>query len=66
MEPLSEAEEYDLYCAELWSEDPEVDLNSAPVDQNAPHGANSPEELDRGDSRTARVVARVAGFLGRI
>lgn len=66
MEPLTEAEEYDQYCAELWSDDPDVIITSTPTDLNAPHGSNSPAELDRGDSLVARAVARVTGYLGRV
>lgn len=56
-------EEWEAYCAELWSDDPEVVISAAPLDANAEHGSNTPVELDSGDSTGARLIAAVKARL---
>lgn len=58
-------EEYEQYCAELWADDPDVEITDLPLDRNAKHGSNTPEELDKGDSKSTRLKGHILGALGR-
>lgn len=59
---MSNLREHDEWAAELWSDDPDVEITDAPLDANAPHGANSDAEVQR----PARLSAAVARLKARL
>lgn len=57
-------DEHDAYAAELWSDDPEVELTNSPLDRNAQHGVNDEKDKER-DARFAPLLARIAAMFQR-